>query len=426
MSAPIHAPAAGVAMRFVLFGLGCLGACAAWLVLEPAILVVHHYRPHTVAWVHLLILGFVLSVVAGALYQIAPVAMETKLASARLAEFHFAAHALGVLLMVPFFAAWDVKQVGHAGSLVFLGMILFVVNIARTLNRAPRPDAVGAFIASAMLWLFLTMAAGLAIATNKFWPILPGVPLNWMYAHAHLGVAGIFVNLTAGVSLRLVPMFALSSLRSPARAWAAFGLVNLGITGLFWSIASGFAPAQRACGGAVVVGLAIYGVELGAILRARQRRRLDWGMRQFLTAVATLVPAVAAGFALAGADLRPESVSRWQTAYPAIALLGVIVPAILGMLQKILPFLVWQKVYAPRIGRAPVPALAEMLSPIVQAGGYWAYLAALAGVVAAALTGSAALARGASILWLLAIVFFLANAARVLGHWFRPRTLSPL
>ena len=409
-------------MRFVLFGLACLASCAIWLNFEPAILTAHHYRPHTVAWVHLLVLGFILSVVAGALYQIAPVAMETKLHSPRLAELHFVAHALGVLLIVPFFMLWDFKQVGHAGSLVFLGMLVFVGNIARTLNRAPRPDVVGAFIASALLWLFLAMGAGLTVATNKFWPILPGVPLHWTYAHAHLGVAGVFVNLTAGVSLRLVPMFSLSEIQNPTRAWWSFAFVNLGVAGLFWSIASGYAPAQLASGGAMVMGLAIYGVELGAILAARKRRRLDWGLRQFLAAVATLAPAVVAGMALAGAvALRPSAVPRWQTAYPALALLGVIVPAILGMLQKILSFLVWQRIYAPRIGRERIPALAELLSEPLQIAGFWSYLAAVAGLAAAAFAGSTWLAHVAAVLWLAAIVLFLINAGFILSHWFFPR-----
>lgn len=419
----MHAPATGVAMRFVLFGLACLTSAAVWLLLEPEILTAHHYRPHTVAWVHLVVLGFILSVIAGALYQIAPVAMETKLYSARLAELHFVAHFLGVAVMVPFFAVWDLKQVGHGGSLVFLGMLVFVGNIARTLNRAPRPDVVGAFIASSMLWLFLTMGAGLAIATNKFWPFLPGPQLHWMYAHAHLGVGGVFINLTVGVSLRLVPMFSLSEIRSVARAWGAFALVNLGIAGLFWAIVAGSPPAQRLFGGVLIAGLGVYGVELRAILAARKRRRLDWGLWQFLCAVATLAAAAGAGATLVSpVPLRPEVLVHWQTAYALLALLGVIVPAILGMLQKILPFLIWQRVYAPFIGRKPVPSLGQLSSESVQGAVFWMYLVALAALLTAAFAGSPWLARGAAAIWLAVVALFLVNAGQILGHWFRPRT----
>ncbi|NUN92621.1 MAG: hypothetical protein HUU04_02440 [Verrucomicrobiae bacterium] len=419
----MHAPATGVAMRFVLFGLACLTSAAVWLLVEPEILTAHHYRPHTVAWAHLVVLGFILSVIAGALYQIAPVAMETKLYSARLAEFHFVAHFLGVGFMVPFFTVWDLKQVGHGGSLVFLGMLIFVGNIARTLNRAPRPDVVGAFIASSMLWLFLTMGAGLTIATNKFWPFLPGSQLNWMYAHAHLGVGGVFINLTAGVSLRLAPMFTLSEIRSAARAWWAFALVNLGVAGLFWAIVSGSPPAQRAFGGVLVVGLGVYGAELRAIFAARKRRRLDWGLWQFFFAVATLAPVAIVGLAIVSpVAFRPETLERWQTGYALLALLGVIVPAILGMLQKILPFLIWQRVYAPFIGRRPVPSLGQLSSESIQGAVFWSYLVALVALLAAAISGSNGLARGAAAIWLAVVALFLVNAGQILGHWFRPRT----
>jgi len=202
-------------MSFMLFGMGALLAGMAWLIFEPQALAAFHYAPHTVAVTHLFILGFMLSVVMGATYQLVPVALETKLAHPQLGLHHFWIHATGVIGMVSSFYAWRMGGITAYGTLVFTGMLLFGFNVLATLRTAPRLDAVGGFILSSVLWMFLTMTAGLLIAIHKQFPFLPWEPLAMLQAHAHLGLIGIFVMIILGVSLKLVPMFALSEIQSP-------------------------------------------------------------------------------------------------------------------------------------------------------------------------------------------------------------------
>ncbi len=49
------------------------------------------------------------------------------------------------------------------------------------------------------------------------------------------------------------------------------------------------------------------------------------------------------------------------------------------MFYKIIPFLVWYGSYSRQIGLSKVPSLADLYSPGLQAVGYWAYVAGLAG-----------------------------------------------
>jgi len=70
----------------------------------------------------------------GAMYQLVPVALETRLHSERLARWHFVAHLVGVAGMVVMFWTWNMKQVGHFGSVFALGVGLFVVNLVKTLR----------------------------------------------------------------------------------------------------------------------------------------------------------------------------------------------------------------------------------------------------------------------------------------------------
>ena len=99
--------------------------------------------------------------------------------------------------------------------------------------------------------------------------------------------------------------------------------------------------------------------------------------------------------------------------------------AIVGMLYKIIPFLVWYKSYSRQIGRAQVPALAELYSGRWQVIGYWAYLAGLAVTSVGIVSASAAAVRVGTILLALSVATLLLNVASMLLHLVRPK-LQPV
>ena len=116
-----------------------------------------------------------------------------------------------------------------------------------------------------------------------------------------------------------------------------------------------------------------------AILRARKRRALDWGIKYFLTAIVLLLPLSVLAVVLSWPGLPLNTFTgQLENLYGFLGLIGVITFAIMGMLYKIIPFLVWFGRYSRQIGRAQVPALADLYSARLQALGYWAYLAGLA------------------------------------------------
>src|SRR3974390_1850222 len=103
----------------------------------------------------------------GAMYQLVPVALETKLYSERLAKWQFAFHLVGFVGMVWMFETWNMKQVGHFGSVLAVGVGLFMYNLARTLLRVQKWNVVATAIASSLAWLSITVLAGLSIAAGK-------------------------------------------------------------------------------------------------------------------------------------------------------------------------------------------------------------------------------------------------------------------
>jgi hypothetical protein len=373
------APRPSVPLRFLLFAFGAYVAALAWLMLKPDLLSTYHYNQWIIAATHLLVLGWLGSACMGATCQLAPVALEATLHSEKLARWHFALHAIGVAGMVAMFSIWNLEQVGHFGSLLALGAGFFVFNMAKTLRKAPRRDPVALGVASGLFWLSVTILAGLYVACAKCWPrINPFDPVATMHAHAHLGALGYFLTMIVAVSYRIVPLFTLSALQSPRRASASLWLLNGGTAAVGATILtrSQLKPAAALL---VIAGLVLYWRELSAILKARKRSSLDWGTRQFLVGVALLAPTAAAGLHLSRPGLTPNAFNtQMENAYGTIFFLGAASCSVLGMLQKIIPFLTWYAAYGRLVGERPTPSLAALHAPVLHAACLVLHVAGLA------------------------------------------------
>jgi hypothetical protein len=181
-----------------------------------------------------------------------------------------------------------------------------------------------------------------------------------------------------GVSARVYPMFLLAP---EPRGWP--GRIQL------WGLAVGApvlvtgllaAPGLIAPGAAALAAAAAgHVVWVVSMARGRKRPGLDWGLRFVLTAAAFLPLGTVLGLALAF-DLL--SGPRVALAYAVLVLGGWASLSVVGMMLKIVPFLVWYRVYSPQVGRAQVPTLAALGWPAAEAAA-WALLTA--GVLALAL-----------------------------------------
>lgn len=434
----------------MLTGLVALFGAVGWIIARPSILASYHYNQYVIAATHLVVLGFICTVVMGAMYQLVPVALETKLYSERLAKWQFVLHVVGFIGMVWMFNAWNMKQVGHFGSTLAVGVALFIYNMARTLWRVPKWNLVATAITAALVWFALTIFAGLSIAAAKcayeateglatadgVKEMLGGLQMvaqvvsrfdaiGAMHAHAHLGVVGFFVLLIVGVAYRLIPMFTLTEVQSKRRAALSILLLNIGLAGSVVTILlrSDWKPVFATL---AVLGLAIFGWEVRAMLKARKRPVLDWGLKSFLVAVGLLLPVGALALMLSWPRLpMNQFFSLLENVYGFLGLFGVVTLAILGMLHKILPFLVWFGVYSPHVGRAQLPLTSQMVSERAQAGGLFAYLAGLLVIAPAILFESELWVRVGGVFLFASLLLFGWNAARVFSHFRNPR-LKPL
>jgi len=439
MSAPVLAPAprAPVVARggalpltgggrlpliFIVAGLVAFGLAAAWLARLagrgsgfPPFL-----HPEVVAVAHLWLPGFLLSICLGATYQLMPVVLGE---AVRLREVwlwtHAGLHLAGVAALVWGLASGRYLAAGLGGLAVVAGVAILGVATLRTFRASRRRDAAAWSFVCAAGWLLATVVAGVGMALNRRHGFLPLSMVDLLRAHAHLGLVGYFASLLQGVTFQLVPMFTMGEARHPRLAMAGLLATQAGLpilaAGLAWS-----ARAPTVAGaGVVAAGLIGTGWALAATLATRRRRRLDVGVRAFVVGMALLGLGGAGGLALALGVAGTERLLPGAASYGLVVIVGGLSFTVLGMLAKILPFLVWMKAYGPRVGREPVPVATALSSRRLEEFWFGAHLLALASLLAGVLTKTHIPTMAGGVLLLAGAALWLSNAARVLSHLLR-------
>ncbi len=401
------------ASAFVLASLGIV-------VIAPA-LAGHYYQPRVLALTHTVTLGWITLAILGATYQLLPLVLGRPLASERVARWQLVLLAGGIFGMVSHFWIGQWSGLAWAGGLVAVGVAMHVANVVATLRGLARWAFTARLVAGALVGLSATTAFGLALGIDKLLHVLGGDAFGNLHAHVHLGLLGWVLPTILGVAARVYPMFL--SAREPG-GWP--GTLQIGGLALGApSVVAGLATGTRALValGAVAVGAAIAGhlVWMWTIVRASRRGTLDWPLTFALTGTAFLVPATVMGVALA---LDWLAGPRLALVYAVLALGGWVSLTIVGMMLKIVPFLVWFRTYGPMLGRASVPTLANISSPATER---LAYALLVPGVVLLAIgvgLGEVTVIRFAGALMFAGALGFAAAIARVVLHLRAARSLT--
>lgn len=346
---------------FVLAGIGVVIAVLLTALKADALLT-HHAQPAVLSLTHAWVAGFLMSATFGAVYQLLPVVVGVPLLSERIAWIHLGLHGLSVLALIPSFWFGRYEGVAIVGVLTALGAVLYAVNVTTTVMRAGRSaDSVAWAFAISSWWLVGTVLLGVLLAANRRWGLWAGDPLNWLRAHAHIGVAGFFLTLIQGAAFRLVPMFTMATVAQWGRVRTAIVCTQLGLFGLAPSLAFGWFPGTALSACVLALGIALSGVELRRTLAARRKKALDHGLNGFLGGAIGFGGASLIGLVMVfWPDVDPEWRVRGSVVIGVVALLGGLVPMVSGMLCKILPFLVWLRAYGPMVGKQLVPLAAQL------------------------------------------------------------------
>ena len=314
------------------------------------------WTPAVLALTHLIAVGFMLQVMLGAMLQIMPVVAGANMARPlRVAAVVHVALSVGTLVLVAAFLTFSPEFFRLAAILLVAGVAVFVVAATRALYGIVSPSPTIRGLKHALAGLAVTVVLGVAMSVALGWSL--NLPLL-LLADIHLGwgFVGWGAVLLAAVAYVVVPMFQIT----PAYPdWFArrFSLAALAVATL-WTIAEWFGwNVVSTVFGALVVGLAaLFAAITLVVQRGSKRARFDATQHYWRGA---MLSALAAGTLWLAA--RTLSVVGDWPAWPllcgALVLFGAFMSVIVGMLYKIVPFLIWLHLQNQGAhGRVRVPA----------------------------------------------------------------------
>lgn len=400
-----QAPPLAIPAAFFLTAPAAMFVCGVMIAWAGPGMFASRWHPLSLAATHLVTLGYLGSIMLGALFQMAPVVAGVPVPGARYAHAILGAWGLGVTALVAGLATGHPLLLQAAPTLLGVAILTFVGAMTAALARAPAKTRTVSAMRLALVGMVVVATIGVLLVLRRAGVVSP-LPdaASATTAHAASGALGWVGLLLVGVSWQVIPMFYLAPALprwSEAPTLAAGSLLTFGLPlavaggGGPWTIAALAAPAA----------IAIWGVHpvmaVRAILR-RRRRRADFSLRFWLGGLAcgALTLALAVGAAL-GDDPRWAVALGWTAGWGWAGLITH------GMLSRIVPFLVWFHRFSPLVGRVPTPSMRELLpEPRLRVALVLHIAAVVTGLVAIG-TGRDALARLAGAL--------LAATAVVLG-----------
>ena len=407
-----QAPPIGVPFRFFLtaplFGI----AAGLLLAIVGGEMFASRWMPAALAGTHLLVLGFMLQAMCGALLQFLPVAAGANVWRPRWVAgvVHPLLIVSAALLVTAFLSLQPAFFMAAAHGLASaLGFFAIVTGIA--LIRTPARGATVVALRLAVTALVATMSLGIVLAAGlargSEWPLLALTDL-----HAAWGLGGWALILLAGVSYYVVPMFQLTP-AYPVWLARSFPLALLALL-LGWSLLFDPVAASRQQV-AFIGGVGVSSAFAVATLHLQQRRRRKVSDATFLffrTAMLALLAVVVSALAI---TLLPALAAEPRGAVwiGLLAIVGVFVSAINGMLYKIVPFLNWLHLQN-LCGRGIMPpTMHQMIPEKRMRGQFYLHVAALAFLLAAVVWP--VLARPAGVLFAASCVWLEANLIGAVG-----------
>lgn len=301
---------------------------------------------------HLFLLGFVMMIIFGGMYQLVPVILEIPLFSKDFAYIQFYLYVIGLSMMsYAFYFESDYLFLLPYGSLlVYISMIIFTMNIFLTYKNIEEWTISAKYILASNIFLFIAVTYGFIAALNMQYGFLEINMMSLVKAHVVGVLAGYVMMTLMGISLVLIPMFSLSHGFPTTSIERGFNFMVLGVTLYLLQVLETFSL------GLIAISVLLFIYQMYIIFKDRVRKENDYWVKNmtasFIFIIAVIVISIL-GFIF-------DSNSLFMLG-GYFLFFGFLVNIIVGHIYKILPFLVWYQRFAPLVGQQKVPLLNDMI-----------------------------------------------------------------
>ena len=315
--------------------------------------------------IHLLLLGFVMSIIFGAIYQLLSVVLEVPVYSSQLGYLQFVMYIIGLGLFLTSLFLGDTQYITYGAIILYISTLIYVVNIFISLKGVKEWGIKPYFILFAHLFLAFGITYGLLISFELSHEIFGIDITKLIHKHAGITILGFVYIVILAISTILVPMFMLShefnqNISKP---------ILIGSVGsIFMYLASMYLFASLLV--SVVTIMFVY--QMYDVYAKRVRKISDIYSYHITTSLVWIV--VALGLFLYSYQGFDESILKLMS---YMMIYGFLAFFLIGHIYKIVPFLVWNQKFAPLVGKQKIPMLADMLDDKMSYVEYYAKVVTL-------------------------------------------------
>jgi hypothetical protein len=286
------------------------------------------------AALHLLTLGVLVMTVMGASFQLLPVATRKPLEQVWPARLAFWIYTPGTGLLTLGMIDLNEEFLYFGGGGVSLGLLIFAVLTAFNLRHPGSMKIIAVHGWAALIALIIFVSFGLTLAADFKQGFLDDREMITL-VHMVAAIFGFMAMLVFGFSFVLIPMFVLS--RS-LPLWPSRFEVGLSLTAVSLAILSLFLSSYVGVIVSILIGLmacAIYLWLMRSAFKTRMRKRLglsfvlirfSWGLMIFALLIGSSV-------------LIGLPIPNGKVLFVLILLVGWMLTFLIGILQRIMPFL---------------------------------------------------------------------------------------
>lgn len=309
---------------------------------------------YVLAAIHILTLGVLAMTAIGASYQLLPIATRQALLRVWPARLSYWLLVLGIPVLAYGMIGLADATAYLGGGLVCAGLIVFAALTAENLRRANSMPIVAAHGWGAMVALLVLAGLGLVLILDFDLGILADHQ-GWALIHMIVASFGFMGLLVLGFSQVLIPMFVLSRALPPGPGWAHLGLSLGGLVLFSAGVVLNSQVLQIFAGCVGFLGALVYVWLMRGALKTAMRRRQGISFILIKGSWGGLVLALAIGLV----ELFEVGIPNGAALFGFTMLVGWLLTFLLGILQRIMPFLASMHVQ----NRAGKPPLLSELTP---------------------------------------------------------------